>query len=142
MKKMKLKIDIIVHISRIHKRWRSQMPYNFKVKGKIGIVSTEPEEPITNSSAERFFSEIVDLAGSASVSKILIDARKIRVDLNVMQRFDFGEKAAQIFRGLKIAFVTEPPLYDPRHFGEIVAYNRGAHIREFQTVEEAMLWLE
>ncbi len=118
------------------------MPYSFEVRGAIGIVSAEPGEPITNSSAERFFSQVVDLARNASVSRILIDARKIPVELSSLQRFEFGKLVAQIFKGLKIAFVTEPPLHDSQHFGEDVVYNRGADIREFRMVEEAMQWLE
>ena len=110
------------------------MPYNFEVNGPTGIISAEPGEPITRPSAERFFSEAADLARNASVSRMLIDARKVRVDLNIMQRFEFGTLVAQIFKGLKIAFVTEPPLYDSQHFGEDVAYNRGATVREFQVI--------
>jgi hypothetical protein len=118
------------------------MPYSFEVKGSVGIISAEPGELITRSNAERFFSEVAGLASNNSITRIIIDARRIRESLTTLQRFEFGMLAAQIFRGVKIAFVTEPPLYDSEHFGEDVAYNRGANIREFQDVEEAMRWLD
>jgi hypothetical protein len=101
------------------------MPYSFEVKDGIGIISAEPGEPITSSNAKKFFSEVAELARNASVSKILIDARKIRESLTMPQRFEFGVLAAELFRGLKIAFVTAPPLHDSEHFGKDIAYNRG-----------------
>jgi len=42
---------------------------------------------------------------------------------------------------LSIAYLMQPPLLDQSRFGETVAANRGASVKAFDRLEDALGWL-
>ena len=80
--------------------------------------------------AKRTFLEMLEAVGRHKAEKVLFDGRRLTGEPNTMERFYYGEFAAQAVRrfadrgvspGTLFAYVLEEPVLDPRRFGETVA---------------------
>jgi hypothetical protein len=100
--------------------------------------------------AERTFLEMLEAVARYKVEKVLFDGRRLTGAPDTMERFYYGEFAADsVFkfrdRGVnpatKFAYVLKEPVLDPRRFGETVAVNRGMHVKAFDNLEDAVGWL-
>jgi hypothetical protein len=100
--------------------------------------------------AKRTFVEMLEAVSQHKVRKVLFDGRTLAGEPETMERFYYGEFAAQtvrIFaeRGVSpatlFAYVLEEPVLDPRKLGENVAVNRGMIVRVFDNLEGARGWL-
>src|SRR5262245_22507188 len=100
-------------------------------------------------SAKHAFAEMLGAIVQHRAEKVLVDGRLVHGTPEVMERFYYGEFAAnetgRLARQHKIsprfAYVIRAPLRDPQRFGETVAVNRGMRVRTFETLEEASEWL-
>jgi hypothetical protein len=59
--------------------------------------------------------------------------------LNAFDKFFLGKQGAELFRGVRIAFVMDEEVYDG--FAKIVAQNRGAIVGVFFDLDDALEWL-
>jgi hypothetical protein len=100
--------------------------------------------------AKRTFIEILEAVGRSKIEKVLFDGRGIAGDPEVMERFYYGEFAAEtvggftahgVSRSTRFAYVLEEPMRDPGRFGENVAVNRGMDVRTFDNDQDALAWL-
>ena len=100
--------------------------------------------------AERTFLEMLEAVARYKVEKVLFDGRRLTGAPDTMERFYYGEFAADsVFkfrdRGIstatKFAYVLKEPVLDPRRFGETVAVNRGMYVKAFDNLEDAVRWL-
>ena len=100
--------------------------------------------------AERTFLEMLEAVARYKVEKVFFDGRELTGDPKTMERFYYGEFAADsVFkfrdRGVspasKFAYVLKEPVLDPRRFGETVAVNRGMYVKAFDNLEDAFGWL-
>lgn len=101
--------------------------------------------------AKRTFLEVLDAVAEHGAEKVLIDGREIDGEPTTMQRFFYGEFAAQataefkrqraLAEAPKFAYVLVEPVLDPERFGETVAVNRGMRVKVFENPEEALRWL-
>ncbi len=79
--------------------------------------------------------------------KVLFDGRRLIGNPKLMERFYYGEFAAEtvmaqgISASRQFAFVLKEPVLDPRRFGETVAVNRGMNAKAFETRKDALHWL-
>lgn len=86
-------------------------------------------------------------ASAHKQTRILLDARKVKGNLSLMQRYEFGEAVAQLYGRrpegsfYRIALVGNEPLLDPEHFGEVVAVNRAVPYKATMAMQEALDWL-
>ncbi|MGO9246780.1 MAG: hypothetical protein ACLP0A_05575 [Verrucomicrobiia bacterium] len=101
--------------------------------------------------AKRTFLEMLEAVGRHKAEKVLFDGRRLTGEPNTMERFYYGEFAAQAVRrfadrgvspATHFAYVLEEPVLDPRRFGETVARNRGLFVKAFDNLEDALGWLE
>ena len=109
----------------------------------IGEFSTEE--------AKRTFLEILDAVARHKTEKILFDGRELKGEPDTIQRFLYGEFAANavvsdivklgLTRTPQFAYVLQEPLLDPQRCGEIVAVNRGMWVKAFDNLEDAHRWL-
>ena len=92
---------------------------------------------------KKFLSELTNLSNEckkSNFSKVLIYT--IDIDwksLTSMDRFFLGEKGAELFLGVRMAFVITKESYDG--FAKLVAQNRGAIIESFFDLDDALDWL-
>jgi hypothetical protein len=100
--------------------------------------------------AKRTFLEMLEAVALHKTKKVLFDGRKLTGKPETMERFYYGEFAAQSIanfakRGVSLAtqfaYVLTEPVLDPRRFGETIAVNRGMIVRVFDTLEDALKWL-
>ena len=100
--------------------------------------------------AKRTFVEVLEAVARHQVKKVLFDGRRLKGEPRLMERFYYGEFAAQEVRrfnnvGVSLAtqfvYVLEKPVFDPLHFGETVAVNRGLYVKTFENVDDALGWL-
>jgi hypothetical protein len=100
--------------------------------------------------AKRTFLEIMEGVALHRTKRVLVDGRTITGNPETIERFYYGEFAAQTVvryeeRGVSpatpFAYVLIEPVLDPERFGETVAVNRGMRIKVFDNPEEALEWL-
>jgi len=113
------------------------------------IVSVEPGfirvrfSPLVDPSPDKdFFTGVIDVARNSGVSKILYDVLSVTGTVSTLERYNYGSRIAELFRGFQVAFVVNQSLRDPNLFGQKVAVNRGANMRVLTTLSEAYEWLE
>jgi hypothetical protein len=100
--------------------------------------------------AKRTFLEMMEAVALNKAERVLVDGRTVMGNPQIIERFYYGEFAAQALvhyreRGVSattaFAYVLREPVLDRGKFGETVAVNRGMHLRVFDTLEDALMWL-
>jgi hypothetical protein len=100
--------------------------------------------------AKRLLVEMMEAVALHRTKRVLLDGRKITGDPETIERFYYGEFAAQTVaqyqkRGVSLAtpfaYVLSAPVLDAERFGETVAVNRGMHVKAFDDIEQALEWL-
>jgi hypothetical protein len=109
------------------------------------------EGRVEESFPTQFPEQLVEAAIAHKCAKILADLRKVEGTLTTMQRFTMGATGAQKYHSAlhkgevsscRFSLVANPPLMDPRKFGETVATNRGMPVRIFSSFQDAFDWLQ
>ncbi len=101
---------------------------------------------------KRTFLEMLKAVARHKVRKVLFDGRRVEGEPETMERFYYGEFAANAFaesaklgavaRSTRFAYVLEEPVLDPKRLGETVAVNRGMLLKAFDNLQDACSWLE
>jgi len=118
-------------------------------------ISAESEVLLVNASgkfsleeAQRTFLEMINAMLKQKVTKVLFDGRAVKGNPEFMERFYYGEFAAQTVNNYyardnapRFAYVLKEPLLDPRRLGEMIATSRGMDVQAFDNVEQARTWL-
>lgn len=101
--------------------------------------------------AKRTFLEMFEAVARSKATKVLFDGRRLTGDPKTMDRYYYGEFAAEellkfehgrIYPGTKFAYLLEKPMLDSQKFGETVAVNRGMFVMAFDNLEDALGWLD
>ncbi len=115
-----------------------------------GFVHVSAKGDFSLMEAQKAFIEMLEAVAQFKVLKVLFDGRGLVGDPNIMERFYYGEFAAQVVvkftdrgvsRTTQFAYVLEVPMRDPRRFGETVAVNRGMVVKTFDNLDDALGWL-
>ena len=121
-----------------------------EIRPESGFLEVSAMGKFSLEEAKRTFLEMLEAVARYKVEKVLFDGRRLTGDPKIMERFYYGEFAADsVFkfrdRGVspatKFAYVLKEPVLDPRRFGETVAVNRGMYVKAFDNLEEALGWL-
>jgi len=116
-----------------------------KISGKISLTGPSGWEEIKSALVN-----VVDSAKKANIIKLLIDCRDFSGKLSTMDRFllaiffvkENSKLLAGQLRPVKVTFVLNESMIDPKKFGETVAHNRGLHGLVTDNMQEALKWLE
>ena len=101
--------------------------------------------------AQENFMAMLQAVAQHKVKKVLMDGRGVTGDPETLERFLYGEFAAEsvakftkhgVALSTQFAYVLEEPVLDPDRFGETVAVNRGLIIKVFDALEDARQWLQ
>lgn len=114
-----------------------------------GLLKVDVRGEFSLDEAKRAFLEVLEAVARYQARRILLDGRTMKGEPADLERFYYGEFAAnetvRLIKEHKIvpqfAYVFNVPLRDPRRFGETVAVNRGMNIKIFETPEDAFEWL-
>ena len=101
-------------------------------------------------SAKQAFLAMIDAVAQHEAQHVLLDGRSITGTPEALERFFYGEFAAnETARLVKVhqlnpqfAYVIHAPLRDPKRLGETVAVTRGMKVKTFETLDEAREWLD
>lgn len=89
--------------------------------------------------------DLIDLmkseARAASRTKILVDCRGLEGKMTEAERFQGGQRIAQVL-GSRIQAAIVMPAGEVTKLGEIAARNRGAHLLVTESIGEAEAWLD
>src|SRR5262249_23474324 len=96
------------------------------------------------------FLEMLEAVVQYQAKKVLFDGRTLKGNPDYVERFYYGEFAANKTRRLvlehgivpRFAYVITAALRHPARLGELVAVNRGMSVKTFETPEEACEWLK
>ncbi|HEY0304186.1 MAG TPA: hypothetical protein VGC44_04395 [Longimicrobiales bacterium] len=100
--------------------------------------------------AEEQFMDLLDSVVDTGADRVLLDGRQVTGNLDVLDRYVYGEfvalAAARLPKNVvptppKFAYVLTHPVLDPDRLGETVARNRGMSLRAFDNKDEALEWL-
>jgi len=88
-----------------------------------------------------------DAAITANRGAALIDLRTVSGPTpDTLQRYEMGARVASIQRDrghfLRLAVVGNEPMIDPERFAAVVSGNRGASVRGFTDIVDAISWLD
>jgi hypothetical protein len=126
------------------------MGMRLEISPESGFLRVDAMGKFSLEEAKRTFLEMLDAVARYKVKKVLFDGRRIKGEPETMERFFYGEYAAQavreysdrgVSRNTQFAYVLEYPVLDPGRFGETVAVNRGMHVKTFDNLKDALGWL-
>jgi hypothetical protein len=89
----------------------------------------------------RLFAGVRQLAVANQATELLIDASAYQEKMGVLQRLQMILAFVASLRGYRIAGVISEANIDPQRLGETMARNRGANVKVFTRVPEALVWL-
>ena len=120
-----------------------------EVHFESGVLNIKATGEFSLEEAKRAFVEMLLAVAQYRAEKILFDARNVKGNPHDMERFLYGEFAAEETvrlakgRGIRprFAYVLITPLRDPTRYGETVAVNRGMKVKTFENPEAALEWL-
>ena len=124
-----------------------------KTTERSGTLYVEATGDFSLEEAQRTFLEVLDSIKQHTALKVLFDGRAVVGEPAIIDRFYYGEFAANSVRSLKdrgwhgkkfpqFAYVMNEPLLDPLRLGETVALNRGMNVKAFENYYEAVKWLD
>jgi hypothetical protein len=127
------------------------MSISIEVRAEPGVLYVAGSGQFALADARRKFLRILDAVDENNATKVLFDGRAVKGNPETIERFWYGEFAAEavtrymiegaVRRAPQFAYVLHEPVLDPKRFGEIVAVNRGMWVKAFDNLEDAREWL-
>lgn len=126
------------------------MSMTLEMSAESGILHVRATGKFSLGEAKRTFIEMIEAVARYNARKVLFDGRELVGNPKKMERFYYGEFAAQtvdkyadrgVSRATQFAYVLEEPVLDPERFGETVAVNRGMFVKAFDDFDGARRWL-
>jgi hypothetical protein len=116
-----------------------------KITGKISLIGASGWEEIKSAVAD-----VVNQVQKDKIYKLLVDCLGFSGKVSTLDRFllavffvkENSKLLARRVHPLRISFVGNKSLIDPRKFGETVARNRGLYGLVTDDMQEALDWLE
>ena len=118
--------------------------YTLNILEDSGIVEAVTSGKVTATDMHHSRQKIAELCKKENITKVLVDDRFITSLPSFEDLFQFGSTFLQSGFPLyiKIAHVVNAEMMADNEFLETVAVNRGANVKTFQNIDEAMAWLK
>ena len=127
-----------------------RMSMTLNISAKSGYLHVDAKGRFSLEEAKRTFVEMLEAVARNKAGKVLFDGRGLEGNPKFMERFFYGQFAAETViqfagRGVSpstaFAYVLDVPMRDPARFGETVARNRGMNVTIFDHLNDALGWL-
>ena len=92
--------------------------------------------------AAQLFAAVRRQALSDNAVEVLLDASVIQEKLSVLRRLQMIMAFVTHLRGFRVAGVLSESSVDPKRLGETMARNRGANVKVFTHLPDAIAWLD
>ena len=110
----------------------------YREKGRLHVCFNEG---VKTQDAPRLFAVVRQQALAEKAAEILLDASAIKEKLTMVRRLQMIMAFVTQLRGFRVAGVISEITVDPGKLGETMARNRGANVKVFTSVAEALAWL-
>jgi len=122
------------------------MSISIQTKVKEDYLHVRCKGTYTKGALLELVDQVLDRMEQENLRKALVDITELGgTPPTILERYEIGEVLAkkQGNRTIvtKIAAIGKEPIVDPNRFAETVAVNRGAFLKVFTNVTEAMDWL-
>lgn len=126
------------------------MAMDLRISFEDGLLRATMTGEFSLDEAKRTYLEVLDAVTRHQADRVLMDGLELTGEPRVIERFYYGEFAAESLLRLygcgvtcmpRFAYLLKVPVLDESRFGETVARNRGMLVRTFDTLESAMEWL-
>ena len=126
------------------------MSMKLNISAESGFLRVRAMGSFSLAAAQSTFIEMLEAVARNKAGKVLFDGKGLAGNPRFIERFFYGEFAAQTVanfaaRGVspatKFAYILRPPLLDAERFGETVAVNRGMNVKAFENLPDALGWL-
>ena len=98
-------------------------------------------EGVKTKDASRLFAAIRQQALAGQATEVLLDASVIQEKLSVVRRLQMILAFVTQLRGFRVAGVLSETTVDAKRLGETMARNRGANVKVFTRLPDALAWL-
>jgi hypothetical protein len=120
-----------------------------EMRAESGLLYVLASGEFSLDSAKQAFVAMLDAIAKHQAQLVLFDGRTITGRLEGLERFLYGEFAANQTAELvkahhltpRFAYLLHVPIRDPNRLGEMVAVNRGMEVKTFETPDDAREWL-
>ena len=119
------------------------MPVNVKVINTKDFIKTTATGILDFAASKQAILEIASQIKQPGEYEVLVDTREAEIMLSMVDLYELGEALANhpALRQSKIGLLTPKSPIDNAGFLELVAQNRGVHIKAFSDFEQAITWL-
>ena len=119
------------------------MPQQIHIEPKDGYLHIEVAGPFDSVKAKEFIRQMLETSSQHTLSRILVDIRKVEGPIPTMARFELARfLAAEKPVPVRLAVLESRGQVPNNKFFENVADNRGAIVKVTTSLEEALEWLE
>jgi len=128
----------------------SPMKIDLSIEIRPGYLFVTLSGKFDNQALLRGISPIIDTAGKTGSRKVLIDARRVKGEMDLEERMLLAEQWAascgefEVATGVRLrtVLVANPPILDPRRRGQQHARDRGADLIGVYDILDAYRWLD
>jgi hypothetical protein len=115
---------------------------NLEITRREGYIEVDFAGEFSPAAAMKVVDAMVGACAEAACPKILLDCRRMRGTISVIERFDMAEYGARVIPSrIKVAMLGRKDQILPDRFFESAAVSRGVHVQVFTREEEATGWL-
>lgn len=116
------------------------MSYQVSIAAEPELIRVTVSGEYAFESIFEFIKQVKEEAERLGKSKVLIDSRNIAGQMTEAERFQGGQKIAEVF-GARLKAVLLTPVENITKLGELTAVNRGARFLVTDSEDEALDWL-
>jgi len=117
----------------------------YRTEARRGYLYVAVNGEIDLAGAKSSYSAMLQEAIRDGHARILLDLVRVTGDWQPAHRLAFGvymaEEHERIAKWPQVAILAAPPLMDPGRFTQMVANNRGVHLRTSDSLQELLSWL-
>ena len=112
------------------------------VSRRSGRLHVRFDEGAKSKDAARLFAAVRRQALADHAVEVLLDASVIQEKLSVLRRLQMILAFVSHLRGFRVAGILSESSVDPKRLGETMARNRGANVKVFTSLPDAIAWLD
>ena len=117
------------------------MPDEVIVREDLEIIEVQSWGDITLDDMQGTLAKVLELHNKRGLARVLIDAMKVTSFPSAVTFHSFGSDAAPKLWPTRGAIAVPPEMDAMPRFFETVMRNRGASVRTFNSIDEALTWL-
>ncbi len=111
-----------------------------QIAARENYLFVEYSEPYQLETFIALMQEVAEICKREKFAKVLVDAHGMGGTISTIERFKLGVTGADTFRGVaQVAIIYRRE--ELNWFAETVGINRGANVRVFGELDEALNWL-